>query len=130
MARTLGRDGVVKVATAAVALVTSWSVEESAGTIDASVLGDTWTSSDIDMKSWTASLEVQWDPTDTNGQEALAIGDEVTIHLQPGGSTTGEVEYTGSAYVTGVSRTGSQGSHVTASISLTGNGSLTRATLP
>ena len=74
-------------------------------------------------------MDVFWDETDSSGQGALSIGSEVTLNVYPEGDTTGDTYYTGSAIVTGVSRTGAFDGLVEASISVQGNGALTESTV-
>jgi predicted secreted protein len=81
------------------------------------------------LTSFSGSLDVFWDETDTNGQGALSIGSEVTLNVYPEGDTTGDTYYTGSAIVTGVSRSASFDGLVEASISVQGNGALTETTV-
>jgi predicted secreted protein len=77
------------------------------------------------LTSFSGSLDVFWDETDTSGQGALTIGSEVTLNVYPEGDTTGDTYYTGSAIVTGVSRSASFDGLVEASISVQGTGALT-----
>ena len=54
------------------------------------------------IKRWSGELNCWWDPDDTNGQEAIAEGNSVTLFLRPEGTATGLQEYTGVALITGV----------------------------
>jgi predicted secreted protein len=81
------------------------------------------------LTSFSGSLDVFWDETDTSGQGALTIGSEVTLNVYPEGDTSGDTYYTGSAIVTGVSRSASFDGLIEASISVQGNGALTSTTV-
>lgn len=128
MARTLGRDGVVKVGSNAVAEVTGWTLDQTAGTIDGTVLGDTWAQNDADVNSWSGTVECKWDDTDATGQEAMTVGATVTLGLYPEGDGVGAYEYAGDAIITSISGAGATGGHVTRSIGFTGAGALTIGT--
>ena len=81
------------------------------------------------LTSFSGSVEVFWDETDTNGQVALAVGSEVVFNVYPEGSTTGDSYLTGSAIVTGKTINSSADGMVEASVSLQGNGALTTGTV-
>jgi predicted secreted protein len=81
------------------------------------------------LTSFSGSLDVFWDETDTSGQGALTIGSEVTLNVYPEGDTSGDTYYTGTAIVTGVSRSASFDGLVEASVSVQGTGALTSTTV-
>ena len=125
MATHKGSEGTVKVGSNAVAEIKSYSIEESADTLEDTSMGDSARTYKPSLSNFSGSLDVFWDETDTNGQGALSIGSEVTLNVYPEGDTTGDTYYTGSAIVTGVSRSASFDGLVEASISVQGNGALT-----
>jgi predicted secreted protein len=129
MATHKGSEGTVKVGSNAVAEIRSYSIEESADTLEDTSMGDSARSYKPSLTSFSGSLDVFWDETDTSGQGALSIGSEVTLNVYPEGDTAGDTYYSGSAIVTGVSRTGSFDGLVEASISVQGNGALTESTV-
>ena len=130
MATHKGSEGIVKVgSTNVVAEIRSYSIEESADTLEDTSMGDSAKTYKPSLTSFSGSLDVFWDETDSSGQGALSIGSEVTLSIYPEGDTTGDVYYSGSAIVTGVSRTGSYDGLVEASISVQGNGALTESTV-
>ena len=124
-----GSEGIVKVGSNAVAEIRSYSIEESADTLEDTSMGDSAKTYKASLTSFSGSLDVFWDETDTSGQGALSIGSEVTLNVYPEGDTAGDTYYTGSAIVTGVSRTGAFDGLVEASISVQGNGALTETTV-
>jgi predicted secreted protein len=130
MASHIGRDGIVKVGANTVAEVKSFSIEESADTVETTKMTDTARSHAITLTSFSGSLDCFWDETDTTGQGALTIGASVTLALYPEGDTTGDTFYSGTALVTGVSRSASFDGMVEASISVQGTGALTADTVP
>ena len=129
MASHIGRDGIVKVGAATVAEVKSFSIEESADTVETTKMTDTARSHAITLTSFSGSLDCFWDETDTTGQGALTIGASVTLALYPEGDTAGDSFYSGTALVTGVSRSASFDGMVEASISVQGTGALTADTV-
>lgn len=130
MATHKGSEGIVKVGSSnVVAEIRSYSIEESADTLEDTSMGDSAKTYKASLTSFSGSLDVFWDETDSSGQGALSIGSEVTLSIYPEGDTTGDVYYSGSAIVTGVSRTGSYDGLVEASISVQGNGALTESTV-
>ena len=129
MATHKGSEGIVKVGSNSVAEIRSYSIEESADTLEDTSMGDSAKTYKASLTSFSGSLDVFWDETDTSGQGALSIGAEVTLNVYPEGDASGDTYYTGSAIVTGVSRTASYDGLVEASISVQGNGALTETTV-
>lgn len=129
MAVHKGSEGTVKVGANAIAEIRSYSIEETGDTIETSTMGDTARTYVPSLTSWSGSVDVYWDETDTTGQGALTTGSQVVLNVYPEGADTNDTFYTGSAIVTGVSRTASFDGLVEASISLQGTGALTSDTL-
>ena len=129
MATHIGRDGKIKVGSNAVAEVRSFSIEETGDTVEDTVMTDTARTYLATLTSFTGSADVFWDETDTSGQGALTVGSSVTINFYPEGDDSGDTYYSGSAIVTGVSRSSSFDGMVEASISLQGSGALTASTV-
>jgi len=129
MATHKGSEGTVKVGSNQIAEIRSYSIEESADTLEDTSMGDSARTYKPSLTNFSGSLEVFWDETDTSGQGALSIGSEVTLNVYPEGDASGDTYYSGSAIVTGVSRTASFDGLVEASISVQGNGALTASTV-
>jgi hypothetical protein len=127
MAVHKGSEGTVKVGVNGILEIRSYSIEESADTLETSTMGDTARSYVPSLTTFTGSVDVYWDETDTNGQGALSIGAEVTLNVYPEGDASTDTYYTGSAIVTGVTRTASFDGLVEASITLQGTGALTES---
>jgi len=129
MANHKGSEGTVKIGTDdLVAELKSWSLSQSANTIDDSTIGDTWATKKAGMNSWSASVECFWDETDA-AQTALTIGAEVTANLYPEGATSGDTYWSGSAIVTSIENSSAIDGMVEASFSFEGNGALTESTV-
>ena len=129
MATHKGSEGIVKVGTDSVSEVRSYSIEETADTLEDTSMGDSARTYKSSLTSFSGSLDVFWDETDTSGQGALTIGSEVTLNVYPEGDASGDTYYTGTAIVTGVTRTGSFDGLVEASVSVQGTGALTSTTV-
>jgi len=129
MATHKGSEGTVKVGSNAVAEIRSYSIEESADVLEDTSMGDAARTYKASLTSFSGSIDVYWDETDTSGQGALSIGSEVTLNFYPEGDTAGDTYYSGTAIVTGVSRSGSFDGMVEASISVQGTGALTETTV-
>jgi predicted secreted protein len=129
MATHKGSEGVVKVGANTVAEIRSYTITESADTLEDTSMGDSARTYKPSLTTFTGSIDALWDETDTTGQGALSIGAEVTFAVYPEGDTSGDTYYTGTAIVTEVSRTGSFDGLVEASVSLQGTGALSETTV-
>jgi len=104
MTTATGLSGVVKIGANSVAEVTGFTIDETNDTVEATNLTSTSKVYKALRKDATGTVECHYDPTDTNGQVALAVGSEVTLDLYPEGADSGDTYYTGTAIVTGVSQ--------------------------
>lgn len=129
MATHTGSEGTVKVGSNAIAEIRSFSIEESADTLEDTTMGDTARTYKSSLTTYTGTVDVLWDETDTTGQGALTIGAEVTLNLYPEGDTSGDTYYTGTAIVTGRTINSSYDGLVEMSISVQGSGALTESTV-
>ena len=129
MATHAGSEGTVKVGSNAIAEIRSFSLEETADTLEDTTMGDTARTYKSSLTTFSGSVDVFWDETDTSGQGALTIGASVTLNVYPEGDTSGDTYYSGSAIVTGVTRSSSFDGLVEASITVQGSGALTASTV-
>ena len=128
MAVHKGSEGAIKIGSATVSQVKSYSLDESADTIETTSMGDAARTHLSSLTSFSGSVDRMWDETDT-GQTALAVGSTVTLLWYPEGSGTGATFYSGSVIVTGKNITGSFDGLVEASIAVQGSGAITTATV-
>jgi hypothetical protein len=128
MATRKGKEGIVKVGTTVVGEVKSFELEVTANEVDTSVLGTDWTKTASTQKSWSGTMEMFYDPTDT-GQQGVDVGELVTLSLYYEGSTTGLKFDTGEALITSVSKSQSFDGMVNQTVAFTGNGALTESTV-
>lgn len=131
MATHTGSEGTLKVDANTIAEIRSYSLEETADTVEDTSMGDSYRSFKTTLKGWSGSVDVFWDETDTTGQGGLVVGAQVTISVFPEGASAGVSEkyYTGTAIVTGKTITGSFDGMVESTITLQGTNALTEATL-
>lgn len=129
MATHAGSEGTVKVGANAIAEIRSYSIEESADTLEDTTMGDSARTYKPSLTTYTGTIDVLWDETNTTGQGALTIGAEVTLNLYPEGDASGDTYLTGSAIVTGRSISASYDGLVEMSITVQGNGALTATTV-
>jgi len=129
MATHAGSEGTVKSGANDIAEIRSFSLEESADTIEDTTMGDTSRTYLTGLKTFSGSVDVFWDETDTNGQVSFSVGASVTLAVYPEGATSGDTYYSGTAIVTGRTITSSFDGMVEASFTLQGSGALTAATV-
>lgn len=128
MATHTGSEGTVKVGSDAIGEIRSFNLEESADTLEDTTMGDTARTRKPSLTTFSGSIDVLWDETDT-GQNALTAGAEVTINAYPEGDAAGDTYLTGTAIVTNRSVSSSFDGLVEMSISVEGNGALTTTTV-
>lgn len=126
MATYKGSDGVVTIGGTAVGEIRTFSVEESADTIEDTAMGDTSRSYKSSLKSFTASIDALFD-NDDSGQDALTIGSEVACIFRSQGTGSTNMERSGTGIVTGVSINQSYDGLVETSFTLQGTGALSIA---
>jgi predicted secreted protein len=129
MATHAGSEGTVKSGANAIAEVRSFSLEESADTIEDTTMGDASRTYLTGLKTFSGSVDVFWDETDTDGQVSFSVGSSVTLAVYPEGDTAGDTYYSGTAIVTGRTITSSFDGMVEASFTLQGSGALTATTV-
>jgi len=128
MATFKGNDGVVLIGTDAMAEVISFSVDETADTIEDTAMGDTAKSYKASFTDFSGTVETYFDDTDT-AQTNCTAGSSITLNLQMEGNTSGDHKLTGSAIVTSRSIGVTSDGIVTATYSFQGTGGLTETTV-
>lgn len=130
MATHTGSEGTVRVgASNDILEIRSYSVEETADTVEDTSMGDSYRTHKTTLKAWTGTVDVFWDELDTTGQGALTVGSEVAVRFMPEGATTGDVYLSGNAIVTGKTVSASFDGMVESTITLQGTGALTTTTV-
>ncbi len=130
MATHTGSEGTVRVgASNDILEIRSYSVEETADTVEDTSMGDSYRTHKTTLKAWTGTVDVFWDETDSTGQGALTVGSEVTVRFMPEGTIGGDAYLSGSAIVTGKTISASFDGMVESTITLQGTGALTTTTV-
>lgn len=129
MATFKGKNGVVRSGANAVAEIRGFTVEEKGETLDDTVMGDDWHTRLPTFKDWTASVDVLFDDTNTNGQGTLVAGAALTMSFLMEGTASGAHSLSGACIVTGRTITAQYDGLVEASLTVEGNGALTEGTV-
>jgi predicted secreted protein len=127
MATHTGSEGTIKVGTTVVGELRSYSLEQTADTIEDTSMGDTTRTYKSALKGWSGSASLFFDETDA-GQTALALGTEIALKVYPEGASSGDKYYYGQAIITGSNISASFDGMVEAEVTFTGSGALTLGT--
>jgi hypothetical protein len=132
MATTKGSSGVVKLAVsggtvAAMGEIRSFTLDETADTIEDSVMGDSARTYVSSLTTATLSVDVYWDDADAV-QLVMDAAADLDWELYPTGTGTGEKYYSGSGILTSKSLTASFDGMVEGSFALQVSGTVTEAT--
>ncbi len=121
MARLIGYGGAVKIATAAVAGIKSWTLDYETAALDSSGFdGGQWDTFIPGTKSWRGSFEGFKDGA------PLTVGTEIALELEE--SSTSNQEWTGQAIITAVHPAVAREGLVLYPYDFKGTGTLTPAT--
>ncbi len=132
MAVITGNDGAITVNSVNVAAVRNFSVEQTADTIETSVMGTDARTYVKGMSSWSGSADIYFDPSEFGTNEAtfnitdtIKVGAEgVAVKLYVKQDASNDVAFTGNVIVTGYTVNSSMDGLVEASISFQGTGAL------
>ena len=128
MATISGIDGALKAVTtggtlAVITELKGWSVEETADTVETTVMGNSSKTFVTTLKSWTGTCELNYEPGNAV-QIDMLNGETVDVEFYPKG-VANSTKFAGTALVATHSRSGSMADLVGSTISLTGTGALT-----
>jgi predicted secreted protein len=127
MATHTGSEGTIKVGTTVVGELRSYTLDQTADTIEDSSMGDTTRTYKAGLKAWSGSASLFFDETDA-GQLLLVLGTSVAIKVYPEGASTGDKYYSGDAFITGSNISASFDGMVEAEVTFTGTGALALGT--
>jgi hypothetical protein len=128
MATHHGKEGVVTVGGVAVGELTSFTLETTGDVVEDTALTDGTKSFVTGRTSFSGSLEMHFDETDSP-QETLLAGASISFVLLPEGNTAGDASYTGTGLVTGMSINNSMDAIVSRTVTFQGTGALTIGTV-
>ena len=127
MATHTGSEGTIKVSTTVVGELRSYSLEQTADTIEDTSMGDTSRSYKSALKGWSGSASLFFDEADA-GQLLLVLGTSIALKVYPEGASSGDKYYYGDAIITGSNISASFDGMVEAEVTFTGTGLLTLGT--
>ena len=127
MATHTGSEGTIKVASTTVGELRSYSLEQTADTIEDTPMGDTSRSYKSALKGWSGSASLFFDEADA-GQLLLVLGTSIALKVYPEGASSGDKYYYGDAIITGSNISASFDGMVEAEVTFTGTGAITLGT--
>lgn len=128
MATHHGKEGVVTVGGTAMGEVTSFTLETTGDVVEDTALTDGTKSFVAGRTSFSGTIEMHFDETDTQ-QETLLAGASIAFVLLPEGNDSGDASYSGTGIVTGMSINNSMDAIVSRSVTFQGTGTLTIGTV-
>ncbi len=128
MATHHGKEGVVTAGGTAVGELTSFNIETTGDVVENTKLSDAVRSFTTGRTSFSGSLEMNYDESDSP-QQTLTAGSEIAFVLLPEGNTSGDESFTGTGIITGMTVSNGMDAVVSRSITFQGTGALTRGTV-
>ena len=128
MATHHGKEGVVTAGGTAVGELTSFTLETTADVVEDTALSDATKSFVTGRTSFSGTLEMSYDETDSP-QQTLTAGSSISFILLPEGNTSGDEKFSGTGIITGMSVNNAMDAIVSRTITFQGTGALTRATV-
>ena len=128
MATILGDDGVVLVGANAIAEITQFTLNQSAERIEDTVMGDANKTYKAGKADVNGQITCRYDSSDTNGQQSLSVGSQVSLVLRPQGTGSGRPEFTLDAFITEISIEVAEGAIVSRTFTYAAAGALAEAT--
>ena len=128
MATHHGKEGVVTAGGSAVGELTGFTLETTGDVVEDTQLSDATKSFVAGRTSFSGTLEMHYDETDSP-QETLTAGSSIAFILLPEGNTSGDQSFTGTGVVTGMSINNAMDAIVSRSVTFQGTGALTKGTV-
>ena len=127
MATHFGKEGVVTAGGTGIGELTGYTLETTADVGEDTQLSDAGKTFVAGRTSFSGTLEMSYDETDSP-QQTLTAGTSISFILAPEGNSTGDETFTGTGIVTGMSVNVSLDGITTRSVTFQGTGTLTRGT--
>jgi hypothetical protein len=128
MATHHGKEGVVTAGGSGIGELTGFTLETTADVVEDTALTDATKSFVVGRTSFSGTLEMSYDETDSP-QQTLTAGSEIAFILLPEGNSSGDEKFTGTGIITGMSVTNGMDAVITRSVTFQGTGALTRGTV-
>jgi hypothetical protein len=128
MATHHGKEGVVKAGGTAVGELTAFTLETTGDVVEDTALSDATKSFLAGRTSFSGTLEMHFDETDSP-QTSLTAGSSIAFILLPEGDASGDRSFTGTGIVTGMSVNNSMDAIISRTVTFQGTGALTIGTV-
>jgi hypothetical protein len=128
MATHHGKEGVVTAGGTGVGELTGFTLETTADVVEDTALTDATKSFVAGRTSFSGTLEMHYDETDSP-QQTLTAGSSIAFILLPEGNASGDESFTGTGIVTGMSVNNAMDAIISRSVTFQGTGTLTRGTV-
>ena len=128
MATHHGKEGVVKAGGTAVGELTGFTLETTGDVVEDTALTDATKSFVAGRTSFSGTLEMHFDETDSP-QTTLIAGASIAFILLPEGNSSGDRSFTGTGIVTGMSVNNSMDAIISRTVTFQGTGALTIGTV-
>ena len=128
MATHHGKEGVVTAGGTAVGELTSFTLETTGDVVEDTALTDATKSFVAGRTSFSGTLEMHFDETDSP-QTSLVAGASIAFILLPEGNASGDRSFSGTGIVTGMSVNNSMDAVVSRTVTFQGTGALTIGTV-
>ena len=128
MATHHGKEGVVTVGGTGVGELTSFTLETTGDVVEDTALTDSTKSFVAGRTSFSGTLEMHFDETDSP-QTSLTAGSSIAFILLPEGNASGDRSFSGTGIVTGMSVNNSMDAIISRTVTFQGTGALTIGTV-
>ncbi len=128
MATHHGKEGVVTAGGTGVGELTGFTLETTGDVVEDTALTDATKSFVAGRTSFSGTLEMHYDETDSP-QQTLTAGSSISFVLLPEGNSSGDESFTGTGIVTGMSVNNSMDEIISRTVTFQGTGTLTRGTV-
>ena len=127
MATHHGKEGVLKAGGTGIGELTGFTLETTADVVEDTQLSDSAKTFVAGRTSFSGSLEMSYDETDSP-QQTLTAGTSISFVLGAEGDGSGDEIFSGTGIITGMSVSGHLDGITTRSVTFQGTGALTRGT--
>ena len=128
MATHHGKEGVITIGGTTLNNATGFTVDTTHDVVEDTALGDSMKSFLAGRGTFTASIDMNFDETDS-GQTTMVQGAELTFAFLPEGNESGDRKFSGSGIVTGMSVSVPLDGVITRTVTGQGTGGLTIGTV-
>ena len=128
MATHHGKEGVVTAGGTGIGELTGFTLETTGDVVEDTALTDATKSFVAGRTSFSGTLEMHFDETDSP-QTSLTAGFSIAFILLPEGNSSGDRSFTGTGIVTGMSVNNSMDAIISRSVTFQGTGALTIGTV-